>query len=153
MATRARLTLALAFIVATLSIVGREWLWVALVLALLAVFLVFWAQEQRATETFTKNIPWVGPRLLKGLQHIDLLLVPQDRQYNQYIRETIEGYEAELRAALRVLHRTRNTSKVTSVHLNRFVSDGLIEYPKDGPGWLKPELRDIVGRTLDDLGA
>jgi hypothetical protein len=94
----------------------------------------------------------MGRHLLRGLEQIDLLLVPQDREYNQHIRSIIQGYDAEWRRALRVLYRTRNTNSVAP-YLSRFVADGFIEYPKDGPGWIKPELRDIVGRALDEFGA
>jgi hypothetical protein len=148
MAARARIAFGFALLIAALAVIGRAIPWVSVPLLLLAVFVIIWGKEQRATEAFVKNLP-MGQYILAALD----TFVPRDREYNEHIRIIIEGYDVDLRKALRTLYRTRNTSRVVSQHLSKFVADGFIEYPKDGPGWIKPELRDIVGRTLDDLGA
>jgi hypothetical protein len=135
-----------------LAVIGRAIPWVSVPLLLLAVFVIIWGKEQRATEAFVKNLP-MGQYILAALDTFDSVLMPRDRECNEHIRIIIEGYDVDLRKALRTLYRTRNTSRVVSQHLSKFVADGFIEYPKDGPGWIKPELRDIVGRTSDDLGA
>jgi hypothetical protein len=41
---------------------------------------------------------------------------------------------------------TRTTISV--LHLGRFTDRGLIEFPKDGPGSVKEELKDILRRSL-----
>ena len=87
--------------------------------------------------------------------HFELKYIMNDEakeRYENFVSGFLHYYDTEVRNALRTLYRTRNTNLVEP-HRGRFVADGFIEYPKDGPGWLKPELRDIVGRTLDELGA
>src|SRR5262245_47994730 len=85
-------------------------------------------ERQSATEAFVKNIPLIGPRLLKTLGQMDALLVPQDRDYNEYIRRIIDGYDYRTRQELRILYRTRNTNQVGNF-LHIFVADGFVEYP------------------------
>jgi hypothetical protein len=80
MAKRARMTFALALVVTVLAVIGRQTVWIAIPVLLFALFLIAWAQEQRATEAFVKDLPW-GRHLFKGLEQIDALLVPQDREY------------------------------------------------------------------------
>jgi hypothetical protein len=150
MLRKARITFGLALLVAAFAVIGRAVPLIAIPLTFLAAFLIVWGRAPSATETFIKGMP-LGRYVLEVLQHLDLILVPQDREYNQHVREVIERYDAGTREALRTLYRTRNTNHVGG-YLSKFVADGFIEYPKDGPGWLKPELRDIVGRTLDDFG-
>jgi hypothetical protein len=45
------------------------------------------------------------------------------------------------------------TLHTPTTHLDPFTKDALIDYPKDGPGWIKADLRRVVGRMLDKLGA
>jgi hypothetical protein len=147
---KARITFGLALLIAGLAVIGRQVTWIAVPLVLLAIFLIVWGREQRATEAFIKDLP-LGHHILKIMQQIDTILVPHDREYNQHVKRTIQGYDVETRRALRILYRTRNTNSVLN-HLPKFVADGFIEYPKDGPGWIRPELRDVISRTLDELG-
>jgi hypothetical protein len=154
MAARAKIAIAIAILIPVLTLIGGKLsLWISIpFLLLLVVSFIHWARQPRAVEAFIGNLPTVGPYLLKVLEYIEGVLVVQDPEYNKHVRAIIIGYDPNLRSALRTLYRTRNTNLVDS-YRQRFVADGLIEYPKDGPGWLKPELRDIVGRTLDELGA
>jgi hypothetical protein len=152
MAERARIAMGLAFLVTGLAVIGRAIPWIALPLELFAVFLIVWGIEPRATEAIIGKLSF-GRYILKGLEYIDSVLSPRDREYDQHIQAVITAYNDDLRASLRTVFRTRNSSRILADHLNRFVADGLIEYPKDGPGWIKPELRRVVSRTLDELGA
>jgi hypothetical protein len=148
---RARITLAMALLITAIAVIGNETAWVLVPLVLCAIFLIFWGRHQSATEAFVKNIPFIGPRLLKVLGQIDALLVPQDRAYKEYIRRIIDGYDYQTQQALRILYRTRNSNQVTGF-MHIFVADGFIERPKDGPGYIKPELRDVIEKKLDELG-
>jgi hypothetical protein len=68
-------------------------------------------------------------------------------EYEQHIRDTVANYDGEQRAALRTLLRTRNTNNDFSSALRPLTDHGLIEFPKDGPGSVKEELRDILRRS------
>lgn len=150
-AGKARITLGIALIVAALAVIGRAVPWISIPLILLAVFFIVWGKEQHATESFIKGLPF-GAHILKLFDAIDSVLMVRDREHEQHIKKIIAAYDTKTKAALRELYRTRNTNFVR-MYVNQFISDGFIEYPKDGPGWIKPELRDIVGRALDDSGA
>ncbi len=150
MAGKARITLGIALFVAALAVIGRAVPWISIPLILLAVFFIVWGKEQRATESVIKRLPF-GTHILKLLDAIDSVLTVRDREHEQHVRATIGKYDNNARSALRELYRTRNTNFVR-LHESQFVADGFIEYPKNGPGGIKPELRDIVGRTLDELG-
>jgi hypothetical protein len=150
MAAKARITLAIALGIAAIAVMGRAVPWIAVPLILLAVFFIFWGTEQRPTERFIQQLP-LGPHILKILDAVDSAVTPRDREYERDVRSIITGYDASERAALRLLYQTRNTNRVPAFE-NKFKADGFIEYPKDGPGWIKPEARDVVGRTLDELG-
>jgi hypothetical protein len=149
MAGRDRITLGLGLIVAVLAMAAREYVWLQIPLAAFAVFLIVWGREGKRTEAFVSRLPG-GSYALKTLEQLDLVLSPRDREYEQHRKNIIIGYDDDQRKALRELWRTRNTSH--NPHLDRFVKDGWIEYPKDGPGWIKPELMAVVGRTLDERG-
>jgi hypothetical protein len=149
-AAKARITLGIALFVAALAVIGREVPWIAILLILFAVFLVIWGKEQRATEAFIKDLP-LGSHILKGLDALDSVLTPRDRDHELHIRSVISCYDDQTRAALRKLLQTKNTNTVPTYE-NKFKADGFIEYPKDGPGWIKPELRDVVARTLNQPG-
>jgi hypothetical protein len=152
MARKARITLGIALIVAALAVIGRAVPWISIPLILLAVFFIVWGKEQRGTESFIKRLPF-GIEIRKFLDAFDSVLTPRDRDYEQHVKTIVTGYDPEAQAALRKLYRTRNTNQIADHYRGRFVADGFIEYPKDGPGWIKPELRDVVARTLDDLAA
>jgi hypothetical protein len=55
-------------------------------------------------------------------------------------------------APLRTLFSARNSSKIVAQHLSQFNADGFMEYPKEGPGSIKEELRVVVGHRLNELG-
>jgi hypothetical protein len=152
MAGRDRITFGLAIIVAILAMLAREHVLVQTGLAAFAVFLIIWGREPRGTEEFLKRVPG-GSFALKALEQLDLILSPRDREYERHIRSVITGYDAEQRKALRELWRTRTSTHTPNAHFQRFQADGLIDLPKDGPGWIKSDLRSIVGRTLDEVGA
>lgn len=151
MAQKARITLGIALFVAVAAMIGRAYLWIAIPLTLFAVFLILWGRESKKVEAAIGQMPG-GRYALVILEQLDLLLSPRDREYEQHVRSIIISYDRDQQKSLRDLWRTRSSSGTSGEHLNRFVADGFIEYPKDGPGWIKPDLREVVGRTLDEVG-
>jgi hypothetical protein len=131
---------------------SREFLWITLPLTLFAIFLFVWGREERRTENVISRMPVVGKYMLKALEQIDSIISPRDQEYERHVAIVIDGYDHDLRKSLRELWRTRNSSRILANHLSQFVADGLIEFPKNGPGWIKADLRRVVGRTLDKLG-
>jgi hypothetical protein len=146
-----KITLGLSLIIAVLAMIAHEYIWLKILLVGLAVFLIIWGREQRQTETFIGRLPG-GKYALKVLRQIELVIEPRDQEHEHYIKDVIVGYGNDLRASLRTVLITRNSSRILAHHLDRFTTDGLIEYPQNGPGWIKPDLRYIVTHTLDELG-
>jgi hypothetical protein len=150
MATRDRITLAIALVVVLVAMIGSYFPLVAIPLWLFAAFLFAWGREPRRTEAFIGRLPG-GGYIVKALERLDLVLSTRDQEYDQLIRTIVTDYDNDLRQSLRILWRTRNTSQIMAEHLNQFTTDGLIEYPHLGPGSIKPELRYIIERVLDEL--
>jgi hypothetical protein len=150
MATRDRITLAIALVVVLVAMIGSYFPLFAIPLWLSAAFLFVWGREPRRTEAFIGRLPG-GGYILKALERLDLVLSIRDQEYDQQIRTIVTDYDNDLRQSLRILWRTRNTSRIMAAHLNQFTTDGLIQYPQLGPGSIKPELRDIIERALDEL--
>ncbi len=149
---RSRITVGVTFAIAVLAVMARDFQLIELALGLVAVFFIVWGRWNRETEAFIGRLP-CGKCALKFLEQIDLILSPRDREHDQHIRAVISAYNSDIRASLRIVLRTRNSSRVLAHHLAPFTADGLIEYPQNGPGQIKPELRYIVERTLSELGA
>jgi hypothetical protein len=152
MVARDRTTLGIALAVAGIAVMGREFPWIAIPLELFAIFLIIWGREGRRTEAFIGRLP-AGGYMLKVLEQLDLILSPRDRDYEQQIRMVITGYRDDLRMALRILWTTRNPNNITSQQWDQFFRDCLVDSPSNNRGSMKAELRDIVGRVLDELGA
>jgi hypothetical protein len=152
MEARDRITLGIALALIVVAAMSREFLWTTVPLTLFAIFLVVWGREGRRTEAFVGRLPG-GKYALKALEQLDMVISPRDKEYEHHIQIIIEGYGHDLRNSLRELWRIRNSSRILADHLSRFTADGLIEYPKNGPGWIKTDIRRAVGRVLDKLGA
>lgn len=146
-----RITMGLALLVTAIAVIGRAIPVISVPLILFAVFLIIWGREPRATEVFIGGLP-LGNYILKGLGQIDSILTPRDREFDQYIKSIIKGYDANLLKSLRVLYLTRNARNISPVHWDQFNQDTLVDYPHAGPSAIKTDLRVIVGRTLDELG-
>ena len=127
--------------------------WLGYLLLVVALFLLVWGRERRRTEALIREAPWwLGPHYwLSCLEHLDLLLTPRDLKHEQYLRNVLTSYGPYQRMALRKLLDTNNTNLVPQCE-DTFKSDGLLDYPKDGPGAIKEAYRDSIRRLLDDLG-
>ena len=151
MSTRARITLGIALLLAVLAMIIREIHWLAVLLALFALFLVVWGRLPNQTEKAIGQLPG-GNIILKGLDQLDMILVPRDRELEKYLRETIERYDDGKRAALNVLLNTRNPRRV-GAEWPIFQGDGLVVGDFSGPGPIREEFRDPIKRILKELGS
>ena len=79
---KARITLGLAFFVTALTVVGRAYPEIAIPLILIAVFLIVWGREPRATEAFIGAVPG-GRHILRFLHQADMIITPRDEKYEQ----------------------------------------------------------------------
>jgi hypothetical protein len=147
-----RITLGITVALIVVAAMSREFLWTTLPLTLFAIFLFVWAREERRTETFIGRLPIVGQYALKALEKFDSIISPRDQEHEHHVATVINGYDHDLRKSLRELWRTKNSSHTPANHLNIFIRDGLIDFPNNGPGWIKDNLRRVIGRTLDKLG-
>jgi hypothetical protein len=138
--------------VTVLAVVARDYLLVEVALVSVAIFFIVWGMNSRRTEAFIGGLLG-GKYLLKFLEQIDLLLLPRDHEYEPHIRGVIIGYGNDLQKALRRLLKTRNPYDLTSQEWERLFRDCLVDSPFNNRGDVKAELRDIVGRVLDELGA
>ena len=107
--------------------------------------------KERRTETAIGGLPG-GSYILMILEQLDLIIYPRDRNYENHVASVVQNYDPAILKSLRELWITRNSSLTTSQHLSLFTTDGLIEYPHNGPGAIKSELRSTIKHVLDDLG-
>jgi hypothetical protein len=150
MAKKARITLGVALIVASLAMIGSVAHWISVPLLLFAIFLVVWGRSERATETFIAKLPG-GDHVSKWLRELDLILTPHDLKYEAHIERIIRGYDPLLQKSLLILKETRDPNSILWHDWERFNKDGLVEQLFSGPSGIKPELRDVVDRVLEDL--
>jgi membrane-associated protease RseP (regulator of RpoE activity) len=142
----------LTLAIAVFAVMARDYLWAEVVLGSLAIFFITWGMNSRGTEMFIGGLP-LGKYMLKLLEQIDSVLSPHDHEYERHIRGVIIGYDNNLQKALRRLLKTRNPYDLTSQEWEQFFRDCLVDSPFNNRGGVKAELRDIVGRVLDEIGA
>ena len=147
---KARITLGLAIFITALAVIGRAYPEIAIPLMLVAMFLIVWGRQPRTTESFIGGLP-AGKYIIKFLHQIDLVISPRDEKYEQHLRELISNYPPPVRASLILLRKTRTGTSIPEAHWQQFRHDGLVEHPHSGPGPIKEELREMIGRILDDL--
>jgi hypothetical protein len=78
MASRARITLGIALLLAVLAMIIREIHWLAALLTFFGLFLIVWGRLPSETETSVAQLPG-GVIILKGLDQLDMILVPRDQ--------------------------------------------------------------------------
>jgi hypothetical protein len=150
MEKKARITLGLALIVASLAMIGSAAHWISVPLLLVAIFLVVWGRSERATEQFIAKLPW-GDYISKWLREFDLILSPRDLKYEGHIETVIRGYDPLLQKSLQILTITRDPKSIMDRDWQRFRNDGIVDQSFSGPEGIKLELRHLVARVLDDL--
>jgi hypothetical protein len=147
-----RTTLALALFMILVGAIASLSIWIRMLAALFAVFLVYWGRDSETTEAAVSSIPVAGPFLIRGLHQLDLIISPRDQVYEDRVRKTVAEYDRPLMDSLRRVLETRNAFRIPDDHCTRFRLDGLIEYSHGAPGPIKPELRDPIRRILRELG-
>jgi hypothetical protein len=111
MSSRARITFGLALLMVVLAMIIREIHWLAALLMFLGLFLVVWGRLPIETEKMIAQLPG-GKIILKGLDQLDMILVPRDHDLEKYLRETIERYDDPKRAALQgVIENSQSSSR------------------------------------------
>jgi hypothetical protein len=147
--TRARITLGLALLVPVLVMLAREIYWLVVPLTLFGMFLIVWGRAPSETERLVSQLPG-GKHLLKGLNQLDMILTPRDRDVEQHLREVIGRYDTRRRQALKTLLITQNAGLVGSDWIV-FNQDALVLHPHSGPGPIKDEFRESIKRILKEL--
>jgi hypothetical protein len=82
MATRDRITLAIALVVVSVAVISSYFPLVAIPLWLSAAFLFVWGREPRRTNAFIGRLPG-GGYILKALAQLDCVLSPRAQDYDQ----------------------------------------------------------------------
>ncbi len=144
----------------------------AVLLLVLAAFLVAWGQLPERTETFVKGLPG-GNSLQKALARIDSILGPralvqgdtapkdlheefaledeQNLMQEEYFRDILRGYSPTTRRNLRRLRMSGDPNNVLAEEWVQYLRDGLVETTHSGRGGVRPELRALIGRLLDEF--
>jgi len=179
MALNKRTKLGITLAIAVLA--GLATVWLAVLVLALAAFLIAWGLIPERTETFVGGLPGGNYLLKaltridlifwpKGLvqgEQEDLApeeLAPeelaqedtaQDAEANlareEYFREILRGYSPEARRRLRQLNTTEDPRSVLDEEWVQYFRDGLVETTHSGRGGVRAELRDLVGRLLDEF--
>jgi hypothetical protein len=158
----------LGVILAVAVLAGLMSAWIAILLLVLAALLIAWGLMPERTETFVGRVP-CGNYLLKALARIDLIIWPpdlgqkdlaQEEQENlghedlareEYFRDILRGYSPIARRNLRQLRNTGNPRYVLDEEWMQYFKDGLVETTDSGRGGIRPELRELIGRLLDEI--
>ena len=150
MSSRARITLGIALLLLVGGVIVREIPWLAWPLTFVGIFLVIWGRAPSKTERVIAQLPG-GKFLLTGLDQVDMILMPRDRELEGHLRKKIEAYDTRRRATLKDLLTTRHAASIGS-DWTVFNQDGLVDHNFAGPGPIKEEFRDPIKRILRDLG-
>ena len=163
--TKLGITLAVAVLAGLISV------WIAVLLLALAALLIAWGLMPERTEGFFGRLPY-GNSLLKALARIDLILwqpdlgqkdlVQEDQEekenlghgdleQEEYFRDILRGYSPIARRNLRQLRITRNPRSVLDEEWVQYFRDGLVEITHSGRSGVRPELRELIGRLLDEF--
>jgi hypothetical protein len=147
----------------------------------LAWLLIAWGQAPERTETFVGGLPggnyllkamaridlafWPTDLSQKDLvQEEQEELAPeelgqedtaQDDEANlaqeEYFREILRGYSPEARRRLRQLNITGDPRSVLDEEWVQYFRDGLVETTHSGRGGVRLELKELIGRLLDEF--
>ncbi len=170
MALSGRTKLGIAIAVSVVA--GLASVLLAVLLLVLAVFLIAWGQVPERTEVFVKGLPG-GNYLQKALARIDLTLGPRDMGQEdsasedlqkesahenernlvqeEYFRDILRGYSPTTRRNLRQLRVSGDPKDVLAEEWVQYFQDGLVETTHSGRGGVRAELRELIGRLLDEF--
>jgi hypothetical protein len=131
-----------------------------------------WGQAPKRTEAFVELLPG-GNYLLKALARIDLLLWPpglgqrdlaqEDLQEDlahedewiliqeEYFRDILRGYSPTARLTLPELGIAGDQKYVLDEEWKQYFRDGLVETTHSGRGGVRPEVKELIGRLLDEF--
>jgi hypothetical protein len=69
----------------------------------------------------------------------------------EYFRDILRGYSPEARRRLRQLSITEDPRSVLDEEWVQYFRDGLVETTHSGRGAVRPELKELIGRLLDEF--
>jgi hypothetical protein len=154
---------------------------IAVVVLVLAALLIALGQVPERTEAFVERVPggiyllkalaridlllWpadLGQKDLvqeeqEDLVHEDLAqedLAQEDEgnlAQEEYFRDILRGYSPEARRRLRQLSISRDPRSVLDEEWVQYFRDGLVETTHSGRGGVRPELKVLIGRLLDEF--
>jgi hypothetical protein len=162
----------LGITIAVSVIAGLASVLLAVLLLVLAVFLIARGQVPERTEAFVRGLPG-GNYLQKALARIDLILGPRDMReedtvpadfqeesahevernlaQEEYFRDMLRGYSPTTRRNLRQLRVSGDPKDVLAEEWVQYFQDGLVETTHFGRGGVRAELRELIGRLLDEF--
>jgi len=171
----------LGFAVGVAALAGLTSGLAGMLVLVLAWLLIAWGQAPERTETFVGGLPggnyllkamaridlafWPTDLSQKDLvQEEQEELAPeelgqedtaQDDEANlaqeEYFREILRGYGPEARRRLRQLAITGDPRSVLDEEWVQYFRDGLVETTHSGRGGVRLELKELIGRLLDEF--
>ena len=117
--------------------------------ALARIDQIFWPPDLRQTDLVSEEQEALTP---KELGQEDTV---QDDETNlareEYFRDILRGYSPEARRRLHQLNITGAPRSVLDEEWVKFFRDGLVETTYSGRGGVRQELKELLGRLLDEF--
>jgi hypothetical protein len=121
----------------------------SLLRALARIDLIFWPPDLRQRDFVQEEQEELAPEEL-GQED-----TAQDEDANlareEYFREILRGYGPEARRRLRQLNITGDPRSVLDEEWVQYLRDGLVETTHSGRGGVRSELREMIGKLLDEF--
>jgi hypothetical protein len=171
----------LGITVAVAVLVGLTSGLAGMLVLVLAWLLIVWGQAPERTEAFVGGLPggnYILKALARidlifwpaDLSQKDLVQEEQEElareelgqedtaqhaegnlAQEEYFREILRGYSPEARRRLRQLNITGDPSSVLDAEWVQDLRDGLVETTHSGRGGVRLELKELIGRLLDEF--
>ena len=125
--------------------------------ALTRIDLIFWPSELRQRDFVQEEQEEQEERAPEelGQEELGQEDTAQDDEANLaqegYCREILRGYGPEARRRLRQLNITGDPRSVLDEEWVQYLRDGLVETTHSGRGGVRSELREMIGKLLDEF--
>jgi len=118
--------------------------------ALARIDLIFWPPDLRQGDFVQEEREGLAPEELAQQEDTG-----QDGEANlareEYFREILRGCSPEARRRLRQLNTTQDPRSVLDEEWVQYFRDGLVETTHSGRGGVRSELKELIGRLLDEF--
>jgi hypothetical protein len=122
--------------------------------ALARIDRIFWPPDLRQRDFVQQEQEERAPEEL-GQEELGQEDTAQDDEANlaqeEYFREILRGYSPEARRRLRQLNITGDPRSVLDEEWVQYFRDGLVETTHSGRGGVRLELKELIGRLLDEF--